>query len=464
MNDDIPEGWRECTLEKVGEIVTGNTPPRNALANYGDEYSWVKPPDLGSDRPITNTAERLSKKGAAIARLVPSGTTLVSCIGLLGKIGFAGRTLATNQQINSVVFDPQLVEPRYGFHYCKTLRPWMEANSSSTTVAIINKGRFSQAPFHLAPLAEQRRIVAKLEKLLGQIDTCQRRLARIPALLKRFRQSVLAAACSGRLTADWRNRNPSGSTQAEELPDGWRLLELKEAADTIDPNPSHRYPSYEGGSVPILATEQMRGLNEWSIANSKLVNSTFHAERSAAHGFRVDDIIFARKGRLGLARRPPQIPQFVFSHTVFIIRTLRGISSDYLLWYLRRDECVTWLLREMNSNTGVPTLGKGYMERLPVALPPLSEQLEIVRRVENLFALADRVEARFAEGQERVDSITQAILAKAFRGELVPTEAELASREGRAYESASELLTRIRATAVHSNNGTGSKPRKTRAK
>ena len=95
----------------------------------------------------------------------------------------------------------------------------------------------------------------------------------------------------------------------------------------------------------------------------------------------------------------------------------------------------------------------------------MPEQQEIVRRVEHLFALADRLEARFAEGRKRVDSISQAILAKAFRGELVPTEAELASREGRSYESASALLEQIRAgSAAHSSNGAGSKPRKTRAK
>jgi len=73
----------------------------------------------------------------------------------------------------------------------------------------------------LAPLAEQRRIVAKLETLLGKVDASQQRLAKIPVLLKRFRQSVLAAACSGRLTADWREENPSDDpAEDDELPRG----------------------------------------------------------------------------------------------------------------------------------------------------------------------------------------------------------------------------------------------------
>jgi type I restriction enzyme S subunit len=81
---------------------------------------------------------------------------------------------------------------------------------------------------------------------------------------------------------------------------------------------------------------------------------------------------------------------------------------------------------------------------LGIALPPLPEQQEIVRRVEKLFAHADQIEVRFAEAQKRVDSLTQSILAKAFRGELVPTEYELAKAEGRSFESAEELLERIR--------------------
>ena len=72
--------------------------------------------------------------------------------------------------------------------------------------------------------------------------------------------------------------------------------------------------------------------------------------------------------------------------------------------------------------------------------------------MENLFALAEQIEMRFAEGRKRVDSITQAILAKAFRGELVPTEFELAKTEGRSFESAEELLKRIRC------NGSGQLP------
>jgi type I restriction enzyme, S subunit len=87
----------------------------------------------------------------------------------------------------------------------------------------------------------------------------------------------------------------------------------------------------------------------------------------------------------------------------------------------------------------------GDVRVLQVALPPRAEQAEVVRRVDALFALADTIEGRVAAAIFRADKLTQSILAKAFRGELLPTEAELARRENREYEPASVLLERIKA-------------------
>ena len=94
---------------------------------------------------------------------------------------------------------------------------------------------------------------------------------------------------------------------------------------------------------------------------------------------------------------------------------------------------------------GKPGLSLDNVRRVAISLPPLKEQNEIVRRVEALFALAESIEARIATAGARAEKLTQAILARAFRGELVPTEAELARREGRSYESGADLLARIQA-------------------
>ena len=95
------------------------------------------------------------------------------------------------------------------------------------------------------------------------------------------------------------------------------------------------------------------------------------------------------------------------------------------------------------STSGVNNINSDEVRALRIPLPPLAEQREIVRRVERLFALADQIEARLTQAQTHVARLTQSLLAQAFRGELVPTEAALARRDGRDYEPASDLLEQI---------------------
>jgi len=122
-------------------------------------------------------------------------------------------------------------------------------------------------------------------------------------------------------------------------------------------------------------------------------------------------------------------------------------------------------LSQFAPATAQKNINIAILEEVAVPLPPLVEQREIVRRVDALFALADKIEARVSAATARVEKITQAILAKAFRGELVPTEAELARQEGRDYEPASVLLERIRAERVAAgDDATGNDGRRSRSK
>lgn len=265
----------------------------------------------------------------------------------------------------------------------------------------------------LPTIAEQRRMVAALDRRLSRSRNCRRRLQMIPKFLRAFREAVLEAAASGRLTNEWRTQvNESGN---------WQSVPLQGVATIIDPNPTHRYPSYEGGTIPLLATEQMRGIDGWDPSTAKMTTEEFWTSRVAVHGFQDDDVIFARKGRLGLARFPPSRTRYAFSHTVFIVRgEKKQILPKYLMQVLRRQSAVEWLLMEMNSNTGVPTLGKSFMERLPVPLAPLREQAEIVARTERLLRRAAEIQAAVDAASERAAQIERATLDKAFRGRCIP--------------------------------------------
>ena len=308
----------------------------------------------------------------------------------------------------------------------------------------------------LPPLSEQKRIVTKIEELFSELDAGEESFKQARKQLGIYRQSLLKQAFEGKLTEAWRKG------QITPLMEEWTEVELADITQIIDPNPSHRYPSYAGGKIPLLATKQMEGRDGWDPSSAKLTTEEFYQQRVDKHGFDESDVIFARKGRLGLARKPPKFPKYAFSHTVFIVRPSGRISSDYLLWVLRPDSVVSWLMAELNTGAGVPTLGKGIFGRLPIHLPPLDEQQEIVRLLEEQFTVIEQNEREIDAALKRSEALRQSILKRAFSGQLVPQDPT--------DEPASQLLTRIqaqRATAEKSakvNNKTAKKVARKRAR
>jgi type I restriction enzyme S subunit len=206
-------------LRPVGdifEVVTGNTPSSTEDKFYGGGIPFVRPGDLDQQGPIENTETTLTEEGLDEARRLPEGTVLVSCIGNLGKVGILGSVGSTNQQINALL-PTNRVLPKFAYYWAKTIRTWLEQNASATTVSIVNKSRFSEAPFPVMPLSRQRRIVAKLDALTSRAQKADEYLSAIPPLVDTFRQSVLARAFTGELTADWRAEHPDVEPASELL-------------------------------------------------------------------------------------------------------------------------------------------------------------------------------------------------------------------------------------------------------
>jgi type I restriction enzyme S subunit len=315
-------------------------------------------------------------------------------------------------------------------------------------------------PVPIAPLAEQIRIVKKIETLLGQVNRVRDRLSRVPAILKRFRQAVLAAACSGRLTEDWREKhvdiesaetrwNLSGLTpmQADslpELPESWvyrRLEHISERVSVGHVGPtSQHYCSKEMG-VPFVRSQNVRpGRLEMDDVMS--VTPAFHRSLKKSQ-LKAGDLLIVRVGanRGDACVVPPDIGPLNCANIVFA-RPFSGIS-EYLEAYCQSTLGQSLLL-DMTTGSAQGVINTTAAAELPIPIPPGPEQEEILRRVAGIFEPADAIERRVYAVTIRANRLAQSILAKAFRGELVPTEAELARREGREYEPASLLLERIK--------------------
>jgi type I restriction enzyme S subunit len=432
MRDGLPLGWAATTLDAVGYWQSGSTPSRRNSAYFGQGIPWVKSGDL-PDGPVLSTEEQLTELGLqnSSAKLLPVGTISMALYGAtIGKLGILTFPAATNQACVNVVTETLLIELQYLFWYLLSQRSAFVERGQGGAQPNISQQIVRSHPIRIAPLNEQRRIVAKLEKLLDKVDSCQKRLAKIPILLKRFRQAVLAAACSGRLTADWRgeNRNADSSiinNAVESLPDGndcpneWRITNLGTLVKLVTSG-SRGWAKYYAKSGAVFIRAQNINSDVLDLDETAYVQLP---ERSEGLRTKVQlhDILITITGanvtRSALVQG--QIEEAYVNQHVALVRLNDIRFSKFVFLSVISPVHGRQQLRSSAYGQGKPGLNLDNIRNVVLALPSLSEQQEIVRRVDELFALADQVEARYAKAKQYVDSLKQSILAKAFRGELV---------------------------------------------
>lgn len=364
-------------------------------------------------------------------------------------------------------------------HYIKF---WLDAFEFSEYVTGSTRLKLTQTamtriPVSLPPAHEQYRIVKQVQDLLGRVSVARTRLSRVPAILKRFRQAVLAAACSGRLTEDWRAREAELEPASE--------LVARIAKERHLTHGQSKY-SQEEESLPWMDADNRDLPEEWTFVR---VRDVLHYQRSAGYGVlqpgnddsngvpmvRVCDVEHGIVLTAQLKRIAPEIEKQykrtrlqgdevlvtlvgTIGRTAVVPKEIAGANVARAIAMLPLcphvvPQFVQYALAEPVKNAELSnlarevarkTLNLGLLKAVQIPLPPIKEQNEIVRRVVALFSIADVIEQHVSAATDRADKLTQAILAKAFRGELVPTEAELARREGREYEPASVLLDRIK--------------------
>ncbi len=229
--------WTFESLDNLGVITTGSTPSTTDQSFWEGDIPFVTPADLEKDDPITKTPRTISKKGADNARLLNEGAILICCIGSLGKIGMAGCSLVTNQQINSIEFDSSRVFPRYGFYACKTLKRKLETIAPATTVPIVNKSKFGQLVIPVPPLPEQRRIAA----ILDQADALRAKRREALAQLDKLTQSIFIEMFGDPVT------NPKG----------WEFKTLGNALTLITYGLTVR-PEYIPEGIPLISAREIR--------------------------------------------------------------------------------------------------------------------------------------------------------------------------------------------------------------
>ena len=477
FDGDLPEGWTMTTLGKAFQI---NPPKPSAKSLTNDApISFVPMPAVDANlgiialplqRPfgeVRSGFTAFADDDVIMAKITPCMENGKAAIArdLVNGLGFGSTEFH--------VFRPNgTALPEYVYYFIRQ-EAFRRIAESEMTGSVgqrrVPADFLRQAVFPLPPLAEQRRIVAKLEQLLAAASATRARLARVPILLKRFRQAVLAAACSGRLTADWRQQQPNAEPAAQllerilaerrekweaegrkgkyqepavpdlrdapelpDIPEEWQTVSFDQIAQFIQYGTSTKANGQEQNGIAML---RMGNIQDGKIdyTHLKYLNKT--SDEISAFQLSLGDILFNRTNSPELVGKAAvyegAIPA-VFASYLVRLRCNYAVSAQLACYWINSFWGKEWAARVKTDGVSQSNINASKLSEMPFPLPPTVEQQEIVRRVEHLFRLADAIEKRTAAATARADRLTQSLLAKAFRGELVPTEAELArARERR---------------------------------
>jgi type I restriction enzyme S subunit len=454
--ENLPEGWKSIILEDyvyIAARIGWRGLKREEYTKTGPLFLAVKDIQENGAIDFQNVTDHLSefRYDESTEIQLKNQDIIITKDGTIGKIGFVENLpgkVTVNSSLLVVRPSPEIL-PRFLFFYFRSpsFQKIVHDRITGSAVPHLFQKDIKKFRILVPPLSEQQRIVARIEALLTHVNSARDRLSRVPLIMKKFRQVVLAAACSGRLTEGWRDKN---STESVELtlqkihvkasktgreatdnvipgdcilsvgdpktpyPDGWLRVPLQQIAHLESGHtPSRKHPEYWDGDVSWI------GIHDAHIHHGGYISKTLQhvtplgLENSVARLLPLNTVCLSRTASVGY---------------VVIMKSSMATSQDFVNWLCSEALLPKFLMYAlMAEGEGIKKFGRGTthttiyypeVKALHICLPPIAEQHEIVRRIEALFDRADAIEREVVVATKRCERLTQAVLGKAFSGEL----------------------------------------------
>ena len=393
--------WPMVAIKDVAKVVTGKTPSKSEDDNFGGEIPFVTPAELNGIPYVLSSPQTITGKGASKLKLVPRNSVMVCCIGSLGKLAIAGREVATNQQINSVIFDEKRVDPKYGYYALSKLKPVMEKLAPSTTVAIINKSNFEALEIPLPPLVEQQRIAAILDKA----DAIRRKRQQAIQLADDFLRAVFLDMFGDPVT------NPKG-WEVKSVADLIRAGVILQVQDGNHGNDHPKVSDFTESGVPFVTANVVR-------RGKILFDQCYYLDHSWLDRLRIGfakprDVLISHKGSLGFtAVLDDTYEDYIFSpQTTYYRVNEERLLPEYLKGYFDSGFFQRLFAKEGIQSTRA-YLGITRQKDLPIMIPDMSAQMRFMDVLSKYKELSGKLFEPTVRS-EFFSSLSQ----KAFRGEL----------------------------------------------
>ena len=431
---ELPKGWVEATLKDLCEF----NPKHDPEIDRATTVSFIPMPavdemtgsivDRSTIRPLSEVWKgytHFADADVIFAKITPCMEN--------GKIAVA-RDLENGMACGSTEFhvlrSKGAVEPDFAWRFLRQ-RSYRQLAERSMTGAVgqrrVPKSFLEATVLPLPPLAEQKRIVAKLDALNAKSARARTELARIETLVSRYKQAVLSKAFSGELTREWRETAGVDFDWHDKT-----IAEIARIGSGQTPKDIESVLNKSGEVSWFKVSSMNEPTNLGGLRHSQFRVSSVDAQKLGLKIYPVGSIAFPKRGGAIATNKKRKLRVAAALDLNLMVLIPTNVDSDFLWWWAQKLDLST-----ISNGSNVPQINNGDIAPLPISVPPLEEQHEIVRRIESAFGKIDRLAIEAKRALELVGKLDEAILAKAFRGELVPQDEN--------DEPAELLLERIRA-------------------
>jgi type I restriction enzyme S subunit len=405
---EIPEEWSVKKLKYVARIETGGTPPKSEESNYSENgILWVKPDNLSIFNPIKNSKEKISQSGLKSIPLIPEGSVLVNCIGDIGKIGIAGKTMVTNQQINSVIFENENLIGSFGKYIIFISKPEHEKNANKVVVPILNKTNQSNIEFPIPPQTTQTQIANYLDDKTTKIDYLIAKKTQMISLLKEERQAVINQAVTKGIDPNAKMKD-SGVDWIGEISESWSVKKLKYTVTNIISKTKHEIKNLN----PVMLE------NIQSHTGQIIHNSESRVVEGDLLEFQSNDILFSKLrpylAKVSLAKEVNSC-----SGELLVLRPAREFNPKFLFWRLISSNFIN-LVDSSTYGTKMPRASwADFISEIKFGVPQnQEEQTQIVHFIEQKTTKIDETVTKIEKEIQLLQEYRTALISEVVTGKV----------------------------------------------
>jgi type I restriction enzyme S subunit len=413
---EVPEHWQVLPLKRVAKLITGITPPTEVRENYAEEsgFPWVRPEDIDESGKPTVATKFLSDEGKSLIRRVGANSSLICCIGTIGKVGFVTEIVSTNQQITSAEFDGY---GRYYFFVIASARVELEVSATGNVLRILNGERLGAIKIPSPSINEQTAIAKFLDRETAKIDALISEQEKLITLLTEKRQATISQAVTKGLNPNAPMKD-SGVEWLGAVPEHWECRTVAKVSTKITNGyvgPT-RDILVEAGVPYIQATHIKNGCvnfdggyfvtQNWSHAHSKSILSNedvLIVQTGAGTG----DVGIVTESELGFN-----------CHALIIVAPDMSLIRGTFLGAVLQSSYGQQKLESIQTGAMHPHLNCGEVKFLEIPLPPLSEQIDIVGHINRVVRQFDNLTAEAIRGIALLKERRSALISAAVTGKI----------------------------------------------